>query len=143
MIMSRADQTRYPKFTKYVRYSMPTVINVKSIVAGFAKYGQIDRATLKRALAWGNQPTIVIKPLVDADGMFNGSVDPDVINLNTSVVEEFENGHGVRKNKWGKVYLVGVVILHEMIHWADHRDGVDFPGEEGEQFEQEVYGTII
>jgi hypothetical protein len=144
MIMSRADQTRFPKFTKYVRYSLPTVVNVKSIVAGFAKYGQIDRATLKRALTWGNQPTIVIKPLVDAIGEFDGSVDANVINIETRIVEEFENGHGFRKNKWGaNVYLVGVTLLHEMIHWADNLDGTDFPDEEGEQFERDVYGMVI
>jgi hypothetical protein len=50
MIMARPDQTTFPKFTKYVRFSLPTVVDVRSIVAAFAKYGQIDRATLKRAL---------------------------------------------------------------------------------------------
>lgn len=144
MIMTKVDQTTYPKFTRYVRYSLPMVVDVKPIVAAFAKYGQIDRATLKRALAWGNKPSITIKELTGAIGLFNASVDPDVINIHTRIVKEFENGNGVRKNKWGKgVYLVGVTLLHELIHWADNLDGTDFPDEEGEQFEKDVYGMVI
>jgi hypothetical protein len=144
MIMGKADQVFYPKFTKYVRYSLPCVVDVPSIVAGFAKYGQINRTTLKRALTWGNKPTIVIQELTGAIGLFNADVDPDVINIHTRIVEEFEDGHGFRKNKWGKnVYLVGVTLLHELIHWADNLDGIDFPDEEGEQFEKDVYGMVI
>ncbi|WP_162501354.1 hypothetical protein [Methylobacterium crusticola] len=144
MIMSRSDQTRFPKFTKYVRYSLPQVVDVKAIVAGFAKYGQIDRATLKRALTWGNEPHIVIKPLSGAIGLFNASVDPNVINIHTRIVQEFEDGHGLRKTKWNKdVFLVGVTLLHELVHWADNLDGIDFPDEEGEQFETDVYGMVI
>ena len=144
MKMSNSDVTQYPKFAKYVRYSLPKVVEVKSIAAAFAKYGQIDRATLKRALAWGNQPTIVIKELVGAVGEFDASVAPDVINIHTGIVDEFEGGGGTRKTKWNKdVYLVGVTVLHEMVHWADNLDGIDFPDEEGEQFEKDVYGMVI
>lgn len=144
MIMTRADQTSFPKFTRYVRYSLPAVVDVKSIVAAFAKYGQIDRATLKRALTWGNEPHITIREFPGAIGLFNGSVDADEINIHTRIVRSFEDGHGLRRNKWGAgVYLVGVTLLHELTHWADNRDGIDFPDEEGEQFEKDVYGMVI
>lgn len=144
MIMDKIDQTCFPKFTRYVRYSLPTVVDVKSIVAAFAKYGQINRTTLKRALAWGNKPYLVIREIDDAIGLFDASVDPDVINIHTRIVKEFEDGHGFRKTKWNKdVYLVGVTLLHELVHWADNLDGIDFPDEEGEQFEQDVYGMVI
>jgi len=144
MIMIKADQVTFPKFTKYVRYSLPTVVDVKPIVAAFAKYGQIDRATMKRALTWGNKPHITIKELVGAVGEFDATVDPDEINIHTKIVKEFEDGHGLRKTKFGKnVYLVGVTLLHELVHWADNLDGIDFPDEEGEQFEKDVYGQVI
>lgn len=144
MIMTKTDQVTYPKFTKYVRYALPKVVDVKPIVAAFAKYGQIDRATLKRALAWGNQPSIVIREIDDAIGLFNGAKEPNVINIHTRIVKEFESGGGLRKTKWDKnVYLVGVTLLHELVHWADNLDGTDFPDEEGEQFERDVYGTVI
>lgn len=144
MIMSKADQVEFPKFKQYVRYALPKVVDVKSIVAAFAKYGQIDRATLKRALAWGSQPTIVIREFSGAIGLFNGATEPNVINIHTRIVREFEDGRGLRKTKWNKdVYLVGVTLLHELVHWADNLDGIDFPDEEGEQFESDVYGMVI
>ena len=144
MIMARSDQTTFPKFTKYVRFSLPTVVDVRSIVAAFAKYGQIDRATLKRALAWGNEPHVTVKEFAGAIGLFDASVDPNEINIHTRIVREFEDGHGLRKTKWNKnVFLVGVTLLHELVHWADNLDGVDFPDEEGEQFETDVYGMVI
>lgn len=144
MKMTHQDQVKYPKFTRYVRYSLPTVVDVKSIVAAFQKYGQIDRATLKRALEWGNEPHITIKVLVGAVGEFNASVDSNEINIHDGIVQEFEGGHGLRKTKYNKqVYLVGVTLLHELVHWADNIDGIDFPDEEGEQFEKDVYGQII
>jgi hypothetical protein len=144
MIMSKSDQTTYPKFARYVRYSLPEVANVRPIVAAFAKYGQIDRVTLKRALSWGSKPRIVIKSLSGAIGLFEAGVDPDVINIHTRIVKEFEDGHGLRKTKWNRdVYLVGVTLLHELVHWADNLDGTDFPDEEGEQFEKDVYGMVI
>jgi len=58
--------------------------------------------------------------------------------------ENSEDGHGLRKTKWNKnVFLVGVTLLHELVHWADNLDGIDFPDEEGEQFETDVYGMVI
>ena len=144
MIIDKTDQTTYPKFTSYVRNKLPQVADVPAIVAAFAKYGQINRVTLRRALAWGNEPHIVIKEFDGAIGLFNGSVAPNIINIHTRIVDEFEDGHGLRKTKWHKdVFLVGVTLLHELTHWADNLDGIDFPGEEGEQFETDVYGMVI
>ncbi len=41
------------------------------------------------------------------------------------------------------IYVVGATILHELIHWADYRNGIAYPGEEGLRFEKTVYGKII
>ncbi len=144
MKMIHQDQVKYPKFTQYVRYALPQVVESKAIVAAFQKYGQIDRATLKRALKWDNEPHITIKALVGAVGLFDFSVDANEINIHDGIVQEFEDGHGLRKTKYDKkVYLVGVTLLHELVHWADNLDGIDFPDEEGEQFEKDVYGQVI
>ena len=56
---------------------------------------------------------------------------------------EFEAGRGRRVVRAGHAYLVGVTLLHEMTHWADDQDGVDRPGEEGEEFERAMYGSVI
>jgi hypothetical protein len=38
--------------------------------------------------------------------------------------------------------MVGVILLHELVHWADDQDGVDTVGEEGFSFEDAVYGGV-
>ena len=148
--MDNSDKSRYPKFAQYVRCALPEVVNVRPIVRAFQKYGQIDRATLKRALAWDAQPRIEITDLEDAFGEFNGSIDANLIKIDTTVVEDFEAGRGIRKTRSGHpVYLAGVTLLHELVHWADNIDGIDFDGsdggsqEEGDRFEIDVYGGIV
>jgi hypothetical protein len=117
----------------------------------FLRFAQMDRATLKRALKWGNQPTLEILPLTSAPGTFlNGEFTPDIgsntIRLNELLVEAFESGTpanlATTHNSRGQpMPRVGVTILHELVHWGDDQDGIDFVGEEGEQFEEAVYGV--
>lgn len=150
MIISHADQTRYPKFSRYVRKSLPTIANVASMRRAFLKYAQMNRTTLQRALAWGNQPTLKITALTSSPGSFlNGEFTPGIssneIRLNEILVAAYENGTPAHlaftTNAAGtKMPRVGVTILHELVHWGDDQDGIDYPGEEGELFEQAVYG---
>lgn len=42
------------------------------------------------------------------------------------------------------LYLVGVTLLHELVHWCEDQDGVDQTlSKEGLDFEQMVYGRVI
>ena len=151
MIISAADQVTYPRFTRYVRRSLPSIANVASMRRAFLRFAQMDRATLQRALAWGNQPTLSIQALASPPGSFlNGEFTPDSgsneIRLNVLLVQAFETGSphqlAVTHNASGQpMPRVGVTILHELVHWGDDQDGVDFAGEEGELFEAAVYGT--
>ncbi|MEM7422649.1 MAG: hypothetical protein AAF334_02945 [Pseudomonadota bacterium] len=150
MIMRPADQTTYPKFARYVRRSLPNVANVAAMRRAFETFAQLNRSQLEDALQWGNQPTLKITTLVGAPGTFlNGEFTPNIssneIRLNRLLVQAYENGHppdmvhttnatGVRMPR------IGVTILHELVHWGDDQDGVDYPGEEGELFENAVYG---
>jgi len=147
MKLKSTDRTRYPKFAKYVKESMPKVADVESIVKAFQKFGQIDRTTLRRALKWEELPNINIAPDPDNYGSFNGEIDPDTINLDSETVQKFEDGHGITKTAFGKdIYLIGAKLLHELVHWADHRDGIDYTddgGEEGALFEKAVYGKVL
>ena len=150
MIISNADQITYPKLTQYVRYSLPGIANIASMRRAFRRYAQMDRATLQRALAWGNQPTLQIVTLASPPGSFiNGEFTPSIgsneIRLNIILVNAFESGAPAQlaytRNAAGqRMPRVGVTILHELVHWGDDQDGIDYPGEEGELFETEVYG---
>jgi Metallopeptidase toxin 3 len=143
MKMSAHDQTTYPQLKQYVRDSLPKVADIPIIRNAMLEIAQLNHAKLKKALAWGNEPTLKVTKLTGAVGEFSPDVGSNEIRLDTDMVLEFEGGGGLRNAKAGRVYLVGVTILHEMTHWGDDQDGVDRPGEEGEEFETKVYGGVI
>ena len=70
MKMSFIEQLIYPKFNRYLRDSLPAVAEVGAIKRAFQRYGQLDHAALKRALKWGEEPTVNVADLVDAYGEF-------------------------------------------------------------------------
>jgi hypothetical protein len=143
MILSGPDQTRFPQATRYVRYVLPTVINIPVIVRAMERFAQLDRAAFRRALGWGAQPTIEIVPDLDACGSFTPTPGNNVIQIRESIFTDFEAGRGYLRTRYGWVPALGLNILHETVHWGDNLDGVDFPGEEGDLFELAVYGVDL
>jgi hypothetical protein len=153
MIISGSDQVLFPNFTQYVRRRLPEVANIGTIRRAFLRFAQMNSTTLRRALRWGNQPTLEIADIVSPPGSFiNGEFTPGIgsntIRLNRILVDAHESGapphlaftHNAAGTRFPRI---GVTILHELVHWGDDQDGVDFPGEEGELFEQTVYGANI
>lgn len=144
--MSGADTTTYPKFKQYVSIAIPKVVEATSIIAAIHKYaGIIDEAKIKDALLWGKGPLIKIV-VMDDYGQFTPNSKSNEIRIQEKIVKEFESGSkkSLKKTKSGKlVYLVGVTLLHELTHWADDQDGIDTAGEEGEHFENAIYGKVI
>jgi hypothetical protein len=70
----------------------------------------------------------------------------NILRINEYYVSKFEVGDGLRKTpKRPMVALVGVILLHELVHWADEQDGLeDFPNlEVGEEFEKKIYGEVV
>lgn len=144
MQMSGGDITKYPKLKQYVSVAIPKVVDVKPIMEAIHKYaGIIDEQKLKEALEWGKGPMIKIVVMNDL-GQFTPNSQSNEIRIQEAMVKDFEAGKGLRQTKKGKlVYLVGVTLLHELTHWADDQDGLDTEGEEGEHFENAVYGKVI
>lgn len=139
MKMSAADQKKYPRCARYIRYSLPQVLHVPVIVRAMEKCGQLSRGQLKAALAWGNQPTLKVVS-TSACAQFTPTPGNHIIEVSTTVMANHEAGLGLLTTGTGKtVYALGLNILHEMVHWGDNADGEDRPGEEGDEFEQLVY----
>ena len=143
MRMTAADIKTYPNFAHYVKNDLPKIISVPAIVQAMNKVGQINRAKLQIALAWGTGPAIKITPLVGAYGEFTPNIKSNEIRIQTKIVQDFEAGKGIRLARAGNIYLVGATLMHELVHWGDDQDGVDRPGEEGNEFERLVYGSVI
>jgi zincin-like metallopeptidase toxin 3 of polymorphic toxin system len=143
MKLTPADQKAFPAFAYYVRENIPQVICVPAIVSAMNKIGQLNKAKLAAALKWGSGPSIKITTLVGAIGEFTPFIGSNEIRIETKIVKDFEKGKGVRVAKAGNVFLVGVTLLHELVHWGDDQDGIDRLGEEGAEFETLVYGKVI
>ena len=143
MKMSAADQASFPKLKSYVQNQLPQVANVPIIRAAMLQIAELNHAKLVAALKWGNEPTLKVTVLSGAFGEFSPDIGSNEIRLDTNMVRDFVAGRGWRNAKAGRVLLVGVTILHELTHWGDDQDGIDRPGEEGEEFERKVYGKVI
>ena len=141
MQMSKTDIVTYPRFAAYVKNTLPYAATVPAIANAMRTIGQIDSATLKRALAWGQGPTIRVTPIAKSFGEFTPGTQE--IRIDTDLVNSLEAGLDTRVVPTGKVSLAGVTLLHELVHWGDDQDGVDRPGEEGDEFERAIYGRVL
>jgi len=143
MKMTKEDVARYPRLAYYVKHDLAKLVKVPAVVRALERVGQIQRPTLERALKWGAGPEVKVTELKGAFGEFTPDSKSNEIRIDTKVVTEFEAGRGKRVARAGKVYLVGVTLIHELVHWGDDQDGVDRPGEEGEELENSLYGSVI
>jgi len=143
MKMTDSDLKKYPKLTFYVKNNLPDIVHAPVIVQAMNKIGQINRARLIAALKWGAGPRIKIVPGLAACGKFFPAAGSNELQIDQRLVKDFENGKGTRRARAGNVYVVGVTLLHELIHWGDNLDGIDRLNEEGEEFERLVYGSVI
>jgi len=143
--MYKSDIENYPKLYQYVSVKIPEVAKIDVIIKQIQKFsGDIALSRIKDALIWGKGPKLNVLDLDGAFGEFSPGIGSNELRIDSDMVEEFEAGKGLRRTPTGKmVYLVGVTILHELTHWADDQDGVDTEGEEGEHFENAVYGGVI
>lgn len=143
MILSAADQVRFPRASAYVKSELPKVEHVAAIRSAMQTTGQLSRLQFRRALQWGVVPTVQVVRGLGACGAFRPTPGSNLIRVEERLFNDFEAGRGRRAARVGSVYVLGVTILHELVHWGDNLDGVDRPGEEGEEFERLVYGGVI
>lgn len=146
MFMCPTDQARFPKSARYIRCSLPSVVDIPVIARAMQLTGQLDRAAFREAMRWGSQPTILIVPGLDACGSFEPTPGNNTIQIRQSVFEDFEAGRGMLRARAGNVPALGVNILHETVHWGDNRDGIDRKGavdDEGDEFELLIYGVNL
>lgn len=137
MKFSHADEIMYPKTFQYVSKRLGDVIHVERIAQAMIRQGDFTRNTLRQALRYGSLPKIAIRQMADC-GLFHPG-RPDEISIRQDICANFEQSDG----RLSDVMLLGVTILHEIVHWGDLADGVQKNYEEGERFEMEAYGRLI
>jgi len=147
-----ADTKTFPKFTRYVSTMMPTVANVNSIISAIDSISELgDPAAIKQALAWGQGPMLDVKILIDKQ-VGNKVISPragytphtNTIVMRQQDVVAYEQGRDQRKTANGPmVHVVGVQLLHELVHWAREQAGKGEDEDLGFVFEKQVYGAIV
>jgi len=154
MKISLSNQTKYPKFTQYIKLQFPKLIKNSTVVKNAAKYGNLNFIEFKDAISWGGVPEIVITGLHSgqcgvpkAYGCFRHST-PGKIEIHIGVIKNFEknSSNNINKNKSGNsVYVAGATILHELCHWGNHNNVPPIPElvEMGAEFEKSTYGKVI
>lgn len=143
-------ETLYPKLTEYLKNRLPTIKDNQVIVNAIKKYTNLTTAQIQQHLQWGSGPTIEIVQLDNfcnscsngTYGLFKNST-PNTLYIDIDLVLDMENSTPNSNLANAFAFLVGVTILHEYVHFGDNIDGVDYPGEEGELFETDVYGQSV
>lgn len=131
----------YPKLANYIKNTIQQAANDPKVLAALAKYSEMSVEDIKKALTWGEGPTIKITALKEAFGEFTPDIGSKEIRLDVVHVKKFESATGTEGLDYQ--FLFEVTTLHELTHYGDDQDGKDIPGEEGEHFENEAYGTVV
>jgi RHS repeat-associated protein len=131
----------YPILTNYLKDNISEVLKNPKVLDALSKYGQMSKSDVATALKWGNGPTINITHLSGANGEFTPTSGSSEIRIDKGIADALESA--LSQDKQANLLLVVSTILHETTHFGDNKDGVDYAGEEGQQFEEAVYGMDI
>lgn len=134
-----SDQRDFPELAKFVRLDLPEVRNKEPVWRAFLKFSHLNNFTAAQAIAWRDDSPLL--RLADL-GISNGEFDPkypDWIFLHRDIATRFRSDCEDERAR----RCVEATLLHELVHWGDHRDGIDEAGEEGKAFEVEAYGEDV
>lgn len=136
--MTSNHMALYPQLTNWVKNALPAVQKKKRVWDAFLNYSELGKNDAIDALSWGSDPLLFIKIIPGANGEFNPTL-PRRIALARDIARRFEKDYALLEAH----RLVESTVLHEIVHWGDHRDGHDQCGEEGIFFEIAAYGENV
>jgi len=140
-VMSKSDQANYPRLTEMVRNIKSMVLNDPNLMAGLKIWTGLSETVILNHLTFGQGPIIKIEPLDNAYGKFRKN-DPNVVVINKAFVLGLEQAN-LESTKKATSFLLAVTLLHEYVHYGDYLSGMEFPGEEGTEFERGVFGIVV
>jgi len=123
----------YPKAAKFIRNLNPTPTRRQ----GMSDFSGATEQQVNDALVPGGGPVVTPGDLVDSNGQFTPVTGAQTIIIDQSVLEAFEKG------RRGSRTLLRSTLEHETVHYLDNLDGIDHPGEEGQLYEEYIYGEDI
>lgn len=133
----------YPTLALYLEFYIQNIISDSKIMDALLKYGQLNKNDVINATQWGCGPRIVPAQLTRSNGQFRPNTKSNVLEINEDILIQLENASKTGKQMEAALLLVSSTILHEFTHFGDDQDGIDYPGEEGQLFEEDVYEMDI
>ena len=126
----------YPK--SYIRISTIEQRVTFNMLFAAQEYGQVSSEDFMNSLSvyLCTLPTVKPAHLQNAYGEFTPNSNSTEIRISISLLEDYEKGNA-------KDPILDATIMHEIIHYFDDLDGIDYPGEEGELWEKASYGKVI
>lgn len=132
----QVDAQTAKKYPKAAAYLTNKRIHSQAKYQAFKTYGQASRMDVNNAFLPGRGPTIKGED-INAWGRFTPNTGSQVLEISNKLLEAFENGVE------GSQTMLDATSEHETTHYFDDQDGVDYPSEEGEGYESDVYGAVF
>ena len=140
-VMTKDDQRLYPQFTNLMNDLPNFVLSDPKILPAIEFYTHLSRQQILERISPNAGPNIVITGL-GAVAQFS-NYTPNTIFIDQSEVEFYEANHIASGYAKALSFFLAVSILHEFVHYGDNLTPVEFPGEEGDQFETSVWGVQV
>lgn len=112
----------------------------QKVWGAFKKYAELNEPSASWAITDGYNPDIAYAVIPGSNGKFSAGKLPNRVFIAKSICDRFEN---IDFSNPKMHLLLESTILHEIVHWGDHKDGKDQAGEEGKSFEVAAYGKDI
>lgn len=152
-------ELKYPALTNFLKNEIKSILENPEVMAALAEYGQMTVEDVTAALTWGSGPEIIIsndfvyQVATDRTGQPIQSIwgetnrEKGTITLSESKISNFEadqsrDGFFPYPFNIGHL-LIGVTVIHELTHYGDSQDGMNYLGEEGELAETAIFGELI
>ena len=132
-VFDAQTEKKYPKTVQHINSMKPS----NKAVSAFKKFGQATQKDIDKAFTPCDGPDVNVTSLTGAYGEFSPGINSNTLKIDTKLFENFEKGAP------GSQLLLEATLQHELTHFFDDQDGADYPGEEGELFEINIYGRII
>jgi Metallopeptidase toxin 3 len=150
MQYSKGNDKRYSCLQEYLQKDIFDLVKKPGVLAAILSIGEINGACLTEALKWGAGPTVWVDPdMTERFGFFWGEKYNTQLNIAGFLVDAYKEDRDWVQTTCGRVRLLGITILHELVHWADLRDGVARPDQKnpekevGNIFEIKAFGRIV
>lgn len=139
--MLTQDIFSYPRLAFFVRRHLrDRLTSNEKTWSAFRKHGDFSIIDSLVAVGWElDSPLLITESLGKRyNGRFYPS-KPNHIYIDQEIAQRFEADY----NRIDAQHFVESTILHEIVHWGDHKDGHHKPPEAGIDFEIAAYGKNV